>query len=314
MTSIPTVTDAAPVGRFAPSPSGRMHLGNVLAALIAWCEVRSRGGTMLLRSEDLDPERCSRAYYEQIKDDLLWLGLDWDEESPAQSTRSAAYAREFEKLEALGLIYPCYCSRSEVHAASAPHASDGTYVYSGKCRELTPAQRAAQKRRPAWRVRVPDERFVIEDGIQGRYEENLLYDCGDFVVRRADGVYAYQLAVVTDDAQSGVTQVVRGQDLLSSSPRQAYLYRTLGYPVPEFCHIPLLYAPDGSRLSKRDRALDLGVLRQRFRPEQLLGLLASAAGLTKAALPVSAGELAAGFSRETLAGKQAVYLPAELME
>ena len=313
MTCIPTVTDAAPVGRFAPSPSGRMHLGNVLAALIAWCEVRSKHGTMLLRSEDLDPERCSKAYYELIKEDLLWLGLDWDGESPPQSTRSAAYAREFDKLDALGLLYPCYCSRSAVHAASAPHASDGTYVYAGTCRDLTPAQRAAQQRKPAWRVRVPDEVFVIQDGIQGRYEENLLHDCGDFVVRRADGVYAYQLAVVTDDAQSGVTQVVRGGDLLSSAPRQAYLYRTLGYPVPEFCHIPLLYAPDGSRLSKRDKALDLGVLRQKLRPEALLGLLAFAAGLLPKYEPISAKELASVFSRETMSGKNSVYLPKELM-
>ena len=145
-------------GRFAPSPTGRMHLGNIFTALLAWLSVRSQGGSMLLRIEDLDPQRSRAAYAEQLRRDLGWLGLDWDGEMPPQSTRSPVYASHFAKLEEQGLIYPCYCSRSELHDASAPHASDGTVLYSGACRDLTPEQRAAKTRRPAWRVRVPEQR------------------------------------------------------------------------------------------------------------------------------------------------------------
>ena len=208
-------------GRFAPSPSGRMHLGNVFSALLAWLSVRSRGGRMLLRIEDLDPDRCRPEYAETLKRDLDWLGLDWDAEQTPQSRRTEAYRAEFDKLAALGLVYPCYCSRAELHAASAPHASDGTVVYAGTCRDLTPEQRAVKTRAPAWRVRVPDERITVHDGLQGLWQEDLARDCGDFIIRRSDGVYAYQLAVVTDDADGGVTEIVRGRDLLSSTPALA---------------------------------------------------------------------------------------------
>lgn len=283
------------VGRFAPSPSGRMHLGNVFAALLAWLYARSAGGELLLRIEDLDPDRCRPEYAAQLRDDLRWLGLDWDREGEPQSRRSAVYAEAFARLEDQGLIYPCYCSRAALHAASAPHASDGTPVYAGTCRSLTAAQRAVQTRRPAWRVRVPDRTYGFRDGLQGLYEENLASDCGDFIVRRSDGVYAYQLAVVVDDAAMGVTQVVRGRDLLSSTPRQIYLQERLGMPTPEYVHVPLLLSPDGRRLSKRDRDLDLGLLRQHLRPGQVLGALAHAAGLLEKPEPVSAAELAADF-------------------
>ena len=154
-------------GRFAPSPTGRMHLGNIFTALLAWLSVRSQGGRMLLRIEDLDPQRSRAAYAEQLRRDLGWLGLDWDGEMPPQSTRSPVYAAHFAKLEEQGLIYPCYCSRSELHDASAPHASDGTVLYSGACRDLTPEQRAAKTRRPAWRVRVPDIAVSFRDGVCG---------------------------------------------------------------------------------------------------------------------------------------------------
>ena len=192
-------------GRFAPSPSGRMHLGNVFSALLAWLSVRSRNGRMLLRIEDLDPDRCRPDYIETLKRDLDWLGLDWDEEQTPQSMRADAYHAEFERLRALGLVYPCYCSRAELHAASAPHASDGNVIYAGTCRSLTEAERAAKTRAPAWRVIVPDTSITVQDGLQGAYTENLARDCGDFIIRRSDGVYAYQLAVVTDDAAGGVT-------------------------------------------------------------------------------------------------------------
>lgn len=282
-------------GRFAPSPSGRMHLGNAFSALLAWLSVRSRGGRMLLRIEDLDPERCRPAYAETLKADLGWLGLDWDEEQPRQSTRTDAYRAQFETLDALGLVYPCYCSRAELHAASAPHASDGNVIYAGTCRHLTAAERAAKTRAPAWRVTVPDETISVTDGLQGLYTENLARDCGDFIVRRSDGVYAYQLAVVTDDAAGGVTEVVRGRDLLSSAPRQLWLQRTLGLPSPAYYHVPLLVAPDGRRLSKRERDLDLGALREQYTAEQLVGKLACFAGLQPDEAPVRACDLAARF-------------------
>lgn len=283
------------VGRFAPSPSGRMHLGNVFAGLMAWCSVRSVGGEMVLRIEDLDPQRTSPAYAEQIKRDLQALGMDWDREVPWQSTRKEAYDRVFARLDRLGLLFPCYCSRSQVHAASAPHLGQSEFVYAGTCRDLTPEQRAAKKRLPAWRLRVPAEEWTVHDGLQGDYSELLSRDCGDFVVRRADGVYAYQLAVVADDGENGVTQVVRGRDLLASTPRQLYLFHLLGKPAPDYYHVPLLLAPDGRRLSKRDQDLDLGVLLQRHRPEDIIGSLAFAAGLLEKKEPISARELASIF-------------------
>ena len=283
------------VGRFAPSPSGKMHLGNLFSFLLAWCSVRAVGGELVLRMEDLDPQRTSAEYAALIRRDLLRFGLDWDREVPCQSTRSAAYDAAFAKLEEMGLIYPCYCSRAEVHAASAPHLGQSEFVYAGTCRNLTPEQRAAKKRAPAWRLRVPDEEWTVRDGLQGDYTELLSRDCGDFVVRRADGVYAYQLAVVVDDADNGVTQVVRGRDLLASAPRQMYLFSLLGKPAPEYVHVPLLLAPDGRRLSKRDGDLDLDTLLGRFTPEEIIGKLAFSAGLLGRDEAVSAKELAAIF-------------------
>lgn len=285
-------------GRFAPSPSGRMHLGNVFSALLAWLSIRSRGGRMLLRMEDLDPDRCRPEYIETLKRDLDWLGLDWDEEQPRQSGQTEAYRAQFERLRALALVYPCYCSRAELHAASAPHASDGTAIYAGTCRNLTQAQRMTMTRKPAWRVTVPDVRISVHDGLQGVYSENLAHDCGDFIVRRSDGVYAYQLAVVTDDAAGGVTEIVRGRDLLSSTPRQVWLQQTLEFQTPVYFHVPLLTAPDGRRLSKRERDLDLGALREKMKPEQLIGWLAYLAGLQPENVPASPAALAAAFRWE----------------
>jgi len=250
---------------------------------------------MVLRIEDLDPDRCRPEYAETLKDDLRWLGLDWDREQTPQSLRTAAYAKEFDKLSDLGLVYPCYCTRGELHAASAPHASDGRVLYAGTCRNLTETQRAEKTKKPAWRLAVPDKVYGYTDGLQGYYEENLAAECGDFIIRRADGVYAYQLAVVTDDGDGGVTQVVRGMDLLDSTPRQLYLYELLGLKAPEFYHVPLLTAPDGRRLSKREKDLDLGELRKTHTPEQLLGKLAHLAGVLDRPEPASAKEIAAVF-------------------
>ena len=303
---------SAPVGRFAPTPSGQMHLGNVFAALIAWLSIRSRDGQLVLRMEDLDTQRTSDAYAATLRDDLLWLGLDWDEETQPQSKRSHVYTRYFERLADLGLLYPCYCTRSQLHSVNAPHLSDGTYVYPGTCRHLTDAQKAAFGRQPAWRVMVPDREWIVEDHIQGTYLENLATDCGDFVVRRADGVYVYQLAVTVDDGEAGVTEVVRGTDLLSSAPRQMYLQELFGFSHPEYSHVPLLLAPDGRRLSKRDQDLDLGALRQRLTAEQLIGILGHTAGLLDKPAPISARELAGDFSWDKL-HKEAIYLDSSMI-
>lgn len=283
------------VGRFAPSPSGRMHLGNVFAAMLAWLYARSADGELLLRIEDLDPDRCKPDYVTQLREDLRWLGLDWDREGQPQSQRSAAYQAAFDRLAAQDLIYPCYCSRAELHAASAPHASDGTPIYGGTCRNLTAVARTAQTRKPAWRLKVPARTYRFSDGLQGMQQENLAQECGDFIVRRSDGVYAYQLAVVVDDGAMGVNQVVRGKDLLHSTPRQLYLQELLGLPHPDYVHVPLLLAPDGRRLSKRDRDLDLSALRQNHRPESILGALACAVGLLEQPVAISLPELCAVF-------------------
>ena len=283
-------------GRYAPSPSGRMHLGNLMCCLLAWLSAKSKGGQVLLRIEDLDTQRCPRAYADAIIDDLVWLGLAADGPEPPiyQSERSAIYQQYFDELTRRGLVYPCFCSRSQLHAASAPHRSDGQVVYAGTCRGLTPAEIAARTktRAPAWRVQVPDEVIAFEDGHMGHYAENLARDCGDFYLRRADGVFAYQLAVVVDDALMGVTEVTRGSDLLTSTPRQIYLQHLLGFHTPDYCHVPLLCAPDGRRLSKRESDLTLQSLREHgVRPEKIVGRLACAAGLIDRPEPISAREL-----------------------
>ena len=295
------------VGRFAPSPSGRMHLGNVFSCLCAWLSARSQGGRVVLRIEDLD-DRCKKPEVAaQLIDDLAWLGLEWDEGPYYQHERTDLYVEALHKLQDMGLTYPCFCTRAELHAASAPHASDGTPIYRGTCRGLTAAEVAERslRRPPATRLRVPGvddtDHDVIEfvDRTYGAQCEALATECGDFLVRRSDGVFAYQLAVVVDDAAMGITEVVRGCDLLGSTPRQIYLQLLLGLPTPRYAHIPLLVAPDGRRLSKRDRDLDLGELRARFgTPEALLGWLAGQTGLADDATPRSAAQLAEGFSWE----------------
>ena len=284
-----------------------MHLGNVFAALIAWVSVRSRGGEMVLRMEDLDTQRTSGEFAEVLRQDLAWLGLDYDRETPPQSRRGQVYDTYFEQLRDRGLLYPCYCTRSQLHSVNAPHLSDGTYVYPGTCRNLTQAQRSAFTRAPAWRVMVPDKLWQVEDRVQGHYELNLFDQCGDMVVRRADGVYVYQLAVTVDDGEAGVTEVVRGMDLLSSAPRQMYLQELFGFPHPEYGHVPMLLAPDGRRLSKRDRDLDLGQLRLHVTPEKLIGTLACSSGIIDRKEPISARELAGEFTWEKLRG-DSIYL------
>ena len=302
--------EKTPVGRFAPTPSGRMHLGNVFAFLIAWLSAKSRDGSIVLRMEDLDTQRTSEEFAQILREDLLWLGLTWDSEQTPQSQRSRIYDRYFEKLQDEGLLYPCYCTRSQLHSVNAPHRSDGTYVYPGTCRMLTDSEKAAISRPPAWRVMVSDRLWQFEDRLRGLFCQNLTEDCGDFVVRRADGCYVYQLAVTVDDGEAGVTEVVRGVDLLGSAPRQMYLQEIFGFSAPQYGHVPLLLAPDGRRLSKRDQDLDLGILRQSLTPERLIGALAVSCGLLDHFEPISAAELSSVFSWEKLK-KEDIYLNAQ---
>ena len=301
------------LGRFAPSPSGRMHLGNVFSAMLAWLSAKSQGGEIILRIEDLDPARSRREYAEAIMEDFRWLGLKWDRRAPDQSRRSEAYEEALETIRNRGLLYPCYCSREELHAASAPHASDGRVIYAGTCRDLTEAQRAAMTKSPCLRVRVPDREITFTDGLQGVFSMNLKKEWGDFILRRADRVAAYQLAVVADDGAGGITEVVRGRDLMSSTPAQLWLYELLGLTPPQFYHVPMLMSPDGRRLSKRDRDLDLGEMKKHLRPEEIIGLLAYLCGLTERREPISPAELAAEFSWDKVRREDIIADPNQLL-
>ena len=300
------------VGRFAPTPSARLHLGNLMCALVAWLSAKSQGGKILLRVEDLDAVRCpfmgENTRY--MLDDLAWLGLTFDGEVLYQSARSAIYEKYFDRLKEQGLIYPCYCSRAELHAASAPHLSDNTPIYDRRC--FLRAQRGEKPptgRKPAFRVMVPDRELAVQDRLAGEYTENLLRDCSDFVVRRADGVFAYQLAVVVDDALSGVTEVVRGNDLLFSTPRQMYLQQCLGFATPQYMHIPLLVDAAGRRLSKRDGDGCMESVRAKYKTAgPVLGALAAALGLLKAPESVTPEELLPLFDVQKLP-RDTVRLP-----
>jgi len=285
-----------------------MHLGNVFSALVAWLSVRAAGGRLVLRIEDLDPRGKDKGAASVLIDDLSWLGLDWDEGPYYQSDRLDLYEEAVADLTERGLTYPCFCTRAELHAASAPHASDGTYVYPGTCRGLSPEAVAERllARTPAIRLRVPEEgdaagQIHFTDLTYGDQAEVLARECGDFLVRRSDGVFAYQLAVCVDDALMGVNLVVRGRDLLGSAARQIYVHRLLGRQEPTFAHVPLLVDSAGRRLSKRDRDLDLGALRERDAdPRTIISTLARYLGLCGEGELVAASELASRFSWEAL--------------
>ena len=263
---------------------------------------------MVLRIEDLDERTRNGPWADLLIDDLQWLGLYWDEGPYYQSEREDLYEEAFDRLVGTGLVYPCFCTRAELHAASAPHTSDGTPIYAGTCRGLSPEQVAerARTRPPAQRLIVPDAddsagRISFTDRAYGEQESVLARDCGDFLVRRSDGVFAYQLAVVVDDEDMGVTEVVRGHDLLESTARQMYLQNLLGYRHPAYAHVPLLVAPEGRRLSKRDRDCGMAELRERAgTSERLLGWLAYRTGLAPDNAPRSAEELVELFSWEAV--------------
>lgn len=244
-------SDTGPViGRFAPSPTGPLHFGSLVAAVGSYCLARRSGGRWLLRIEDLDTPRVVSGAAEEIQRTLERLGLIWDGEILYQSRRIHRYEMALERLRQQGLIFPCGCSRREI-LASAPHAGEEGPIYPGTCR----AGLNEGKHSRSLRLRVPEKQICFVDGVFGRREQCLKSAVGDFVLKRADGVFAYQLAVVVDDAESGINQIVRGEDLLSSTPRQIYLQACLGYQIPAYVHLPLVLTPDGEKVSKRHGAL-----------------------------------------------------------
>ena len=359
-------------GRFAPSPTGRMHLGNVFCALLSWLSAKSKGGEWVLRIEDLDPQRSRREYALQLMDDLQWLGLPWDGEPVWQSQRGHIYEEYLHRLQEMGFTYPCYCTRADIMATQAPHETDGRVVYKGTCRPKTEAdynfyrssnlstdaarsvptatsfnvnpspltalsslpetggvpqrgdgvdnsfnvQRSTFNVTPATtRLIVPDCIIPFTDGHYGQHDINLAEHCGDYIIRRKDGAWAYQLAVVVDDTLTGVTEIVRGRDLLLSSPQQIHLRELLfgerktenGFAHPStvnlqrstltFLHHPLLCNAEGQRLCKRDKSIDLGYLRDKGTiPQEIIGLLAHYAGLIEQPYSTSPEELLTLFS------------------
>lgn len=303
-------------GRYAPSPTGDLHLGNLRTALLAWLFARCTGGQFVLRVEDLDRPRVRQGATQRMLDDLRWLGIDWDEGPDVggpyalyiQSERQALYIAAMQRLQAAGLLYPCYCSRAEIaRAASAPHEDEGPR-YPGTCRHLSEQQRReleAAGRRPSLRFRVDNERVVtFHDLLAGRQQQHVQKVVGDFIVRRADGIFAYQFAVVIDDALMHINQVVRGADLLASTARQILLYEALSFPVPVFAHVPLVLDSEGKRLSKRLQSEGLEPLRAaEATPARVIGQLAAGCGLVEEETAISALEL-----KQRYAGEQGLLI------
>lgn len=257
-------------GRFAPSPTGYIHLGNVWTAFLAWLQVRQQKGTLILRIEDIDEQRSKPEYTQALLEDLAWLGLDWDE-GPGkggpygpyiQQERYSLYEKALQELQAKHLLYPCYCSRARLQAIGAPHEGEHR-LYDGHCYGMPGEQRRQMDRKPSWRVHVPHVSVSFTDGSYGPFSDYLPRVCGDFVVRRADGLYAYQLAVAVDDGSMGITHVLRGRDLLSSTAQQIWLMEVLGYTPPSYTHVPMLIDASGNRLSKRQQGITVRSLRDR---------------------------------------------------
>lgn len=299
-----------------------MHLGNIFAALISRLAIKSIGGEWVLRIEDLDPQRSRYEYARMIEDDLHWLGLDWDEggvdsqlpHGPyMQSQRSDFYEKWLAHPDIQRLTYHCVCRRADILATQAPHQSDGRIVYAGTCRPIglggtfNPAPGGC--RRGALRICVPDDEIHFTDIVCGEHVVKLSEHCGDFILRRADGAWAYQFAVVVDDALMGITQVVRGNDLLLSSAQQIFLYRTLGFGTPQFAHVPLMCNEAGQRLSKRDRSLAMDTLRQKYSPRRVLGMIAHLAGLLDEPEECSFDDLLSQFSFQPLMNREKILLP-----
>lgn len=308
-------------GRLAPSPTGRLHLGNAWAFLCAWLGARAKGGRLILRIEDIDPQRSKEEHIAALQQDLLWLGLEWDGEPERQSERLALYSQGLRKLQDAGLVYPCFCTRKELRElAGAPQAGVmAEPMYSGRCRSLAPAkaeENMRQGRHYSLRLRFAEDArqryLAINDLCLGTVRLAPEEVGGDFPLCRSDGVFAYQLAVVLDDIDMGVTQAVRGMDILSSTPRQLYLYELFGATPPEYAHVPLLLDYEGERLAKRHSSLALSSMREAgVRPQEIIGWLAFWSGLRESAAPVRAPELLDGFDFKNIC-KDAARLPEDL--
>jgi glutamyl-tRNA synthetase len=300
--------------RFAPSPTGDLHLGGAWTALASWVTARREsGGTVVLRVEDIDPPRVVAGAAARIQEDLRWLGLDWDEGPYWQSQRGELYGRAIERLAARGLVYACDCSRADIaRAASAPHLGE-ELVYPGSCRGLDPGR--AMKRAPALRVVAPDTTVAYDDGAAGHVAQNIAREVGDFVLRRGDGVFAYQLAVAVDDLAMGITDVVRGADLVGSTPRQIWLMSELGGVPPRFTHVPLVVAPDGARLEKRTGGMTVRELRQSgLQADRIVGELSFGLGLAPVPDPASPAAIARASSGHAVSWRRAPWpVPASLV-
>ncbi len=281
-----------------------MHAGNIYSALASWLITKSQGGEMVLRIDDLDPDRSKTAFADQVMRDFELLGLTWDKGPFYQQGRAGAYQAAFDAISAKAHVYPCFCTRADLHAASAPHLGERN-VYAGTCRNL-PAQQIESRQQEgrvcSWRVEVPDEEISFEDLLQGPYRENSLRECGDFIIRRADAAFGYHLATVVDDAEQGVNCIVRGIDLQSSTPQQIYLQRLLGIATPQYAHVPLFVNDQQKRLAKRDHDAALDALIERFRtPEALIGHIAYIGGIQPEDDPATPEELLKTFDRKTFA-------------
>jgi len=299
-------------GRLAPSPTGAQHVGNARTYLIAWLAARAASGRLVLRIEDIDSPRVKPGAAEQACAELRWLGLDWDEGPVVQTQRLPLYEVALRRLQAQELVYPCTCTRSDVErAASAPHAEHEGAVYPGTCAGRRAADAAALSGRPyAWRFRAGPAMPAFDDGFRGPTQVAPEESGGDFVVWKSAGTPAYQLAVVVDDADLGITEVIRGDDLVPSTPRQLLLYRALGLTPPRFAHVPLVVGPDGRRLAKRHGDTRLAALRSAgVKPEALLGLLAWSCGWLPRVEPVSARELVPLFRWATIPPRPFVLTP-----
>lgn len=301
-----------------------MHLGNIFTAVISYLSVRSKGGRWILRIEDLDPQRSKPEHAAMIEDDLAWLGLEWDEGGIAgkgdngpylQSLSGSLYLQALDTLRRQGFVYPCFCRRADLMASNAPHQSDGRIIYPGTCRPASIPFHYTEPELPhSTRLCVSDRTLSFTDRVFGYQQSNLAHDCGDFIIRRADGAWGYQLAVVVDDARMKVSEVVRGSDLLLSTAQQLYLYRLLGLEAPRFAHVPLICNNLGKRLSKRDSSLSMNVLRQDYTPQQLLGIIAHLAGLIPDNRSIDLSELITRFSWQKIPPVSAINLPATIVK
>lgn len=294
--------------RFAPSPTGRIHIGNVWVAFLNWLWTRQHGGTVVLRIEDIDRSRCRPAYVDDLLADLDWLGLDWDEGpeathvygSAVQSERLAFYESILRRWKEAGDIYPCYCSRARLHQiSSAPHLGESVPIYDGHCRDMTPEERERETKIPSWRIRMKDCRMSFTDLLRGFQTGQMKAGEDDFVLRRADGMMAYQLAASADDGAMNITHVFRGDDLLPSTFGQTYILRKLGYAVPVYAHLPVLIDQEGVRLSKRQRGITIDDFRQAgLSPGRVIGQLLFWSGAVSQMTEITASEALRSLSFE----------------